>query len=174
MDSEKFWKEIQIKIVVLYLKLRMMKKIFIISCLLTASVVTFSQSCEERETKLLGSTGASLAGMLYNTYVLIGSICDGYKNNNNTVAKVNNLMNTQKKLIENLIKIMEELGNENILKAQSDKDFAATVIQLLKGLEKQAQLLLDYTTTKSKDTLDGFDEQGKQNWSAISVLMGIK
>ena len=48
-----------------------MKKIILICTLAILSLNSFSQTCEEREEKLLTTIGGVSATMLYNTYVLI-------------------------------------------------------------------------------------------------------
>jgi len=48
-----------------------MKKIVLICTLAILSLNSFSQTCEEREEKLLATIGGVSGTMLYNTYVLI-------------------------------------------------------------------------------------------------------
>ena len=151
-----------------------MKKHIIILFLLIASISSFSQTCEERESKLLEAVGGFSAGMLYNTYGLIGSISDGYAHDAYDALTVSNLMDAQKKVTETLAKMLEELKNGGYLKDIKDQDYAGSVINILKGLKKQAQLLEDYTDNKNRQKQDAYEEQRKQNWSAISKLMGIE
>ncbi|MBK9568691.1 MAG: hypothetical protein IPO53_01350 [Chitinophagaceae bacterium] len=151
-----------------------MKKIILALLLVTASYNSFSQTCEERESKLLETIGSFSAGMLYNTYGLIGSISDGYTHDAYSPATVDELMEPQKKVADNLIKVVEELINTNMFNAPEDKDYAATIIKILKGLSNQAQLLQNYTTHKIRQNQEAYENQRKQNWSAISKLMGIE
>jgi hypothetical protein len=65
------------------------------------------------------------------------------------------------------------LKNEGYLKDVKDQEYAVSIITILKGLKKQAQLLEDYTDNKSRQKQEAYDAQRKQNWSAISKLMGI-
>ena len=99
-----------------------MKKIFF-AFLLTASVNSFSQPCEEREVKLQQAMVSFSSALMYNTYGVIGSIADAYVKNAYNAEMVDQLMNAQKK----------------------------------KQQKKEA-----------------YDEQRKNNWSALSKLMGIK
>lgn len=151
-----------------------MKKIILSLLLLTASYGSYSQTCEERESKLLETIGSFSAGMLYNTYGLIGSISDGFTHDAYSPATVNELMEPQRKVAENLIKVLEDLINTSMLNASEDKDYATTIIKILKGLSKQAQLLENYTTNKSRQNQDAYESQRKRNWSDISKLMGIE
>jgi hypothetical protein len=151
-----------------------MRKQIVIILLLFASFNSFSQTCEERENKLLELFGGISAGFLYNTYGLIGSISDGYAHEAYDPLTVSNLMDAQKKLADNLVKMIEELNNGGVLKNKKDQDFTASFISILKGLKKQAQLLEDYADNRSRQKQDAYEAQRKQNWSAISKLMGIE
>ncbi|HMK25441.1 MAG TPA: hypothetical protein VK483_05365 [Chitinophagaceae bacterium] len=150
-----------------------MKNLFITLCLFTVSLGGFSQTCEEREDKLLEAVGGFSAGMLYNTYGLIGSISDGYAHDAYDALTIHDLMEAQKRVFDNLVTVVEVLKNEGYLKDVKDKDYAVSIISILKGLKKQAQLLEDYTDNKSRQKQEAYDAQRKQNWSAISKLMGI-
>ncbi len=150
-----------------------MRKHIISFLFLIASINSFSQSCEERENKLLEVFGGFSASMLYNTYGLIGSISDGYAHDAYDPLTISDLMDAQKRVADNLVKVLEELKSGGYLKDKKDQDYAGSIINILKGLKKQAQLLEDYANNKSRQKQDAYDEQRKQNWSAISKLMGI-
>ena len=150
-----------------------MKKYIISFLFLMASMNSFSQTCEEREGKLLEAIGGFSASMLYNTYGLIGSISDGFTHDAYDALTISDLMDAQKKLADNLVKVVEELKSGGFLKDKEDQNFAISVINILKGLKKQAQLLEDYANNKSRQKQEAYDQQRKQNWSAISKLMGI-
>jgi hypothetical protein len=152
----------------------MMKNFFIAICLFAASLNGFSQTCEEREYKMLEAVGGFSAGMLYNTYGLIGSISDGFAHDAYDALTISDLMDAQKKVADNLVKVLEGLKNGGYLKDKKDQDYAGSIINILQGLKKQAQLLEDYADNKSRQKQDAYDAQRKQNWSAISKLMGIE
>ncbi len=152
----------------------MMRKHIIALFLLMASTSSFSQTCEERESKLLEVVGGFSAGMLYNTYGLIGSISDGFTHDAYDAVTISELMDAQKKLADNLVKMLEELKNGGYFKDKKAQDFAGSVIIILKGLKKQAQLLEDYADNKSRQKQEAYEDQRKQNWSALSKLMGIE
>lgn len=151
-----------------------MKKIISIICLCFATVNCFAQSdCEKRETKLLEAMGSFSASALYCTYGMIGGISDGYAYKAYEAKTVNDLMDSQEKLADNLVKVLEDLVTENTLKDVNDKNYAATVIGILKGLKKQAQLLVDYVQNKTEKNMSAYDDQRKENWKGISKLMGL-
>jgi hypothetical protein len=151
-----------------------MKKIILAVFILTAPFYSISQTCEERENKLLEVFGGFSAGMLYNTYGLIGAISDGYAHDAYDALTVSDLMSAQKKVADNLVKVLEDLKNGGYLNDKKDQDFAGSLINILKGLKKQAQLLEDIADNKSRQKQEAYETQRKQNWSAISKLMGIE
>ena len=85
-----------------------MKKIILICTLAILSLNSFSQTCEEREEKLLTTIGGVSATMLYNTYVLIDVAKDAFLNKTYETEKVTQLMNSQKAMADILIKIFED------------------------------------------------------------------
>lgn len=151
-----------------------MKKILVAACLIAITNLGISQTCEQRENKLLEAFGGFSAAMLYNTYGLIGSISDGFTHEAYDAVMVSELMEAQVKLADNLVKMLEELKNGGYLKDKNDHDFVVKLIDILKDLKKQAQLLDDYSNTKNRQKQADYETQRKQNWSAISKLMGIE
>jgi hypothetical protein len=150
-----------------------MKKILIAFCLLIISVKGFTQTCEQREAKLLETLGSFSAGFLYNTYGMIGGIVDGYANNAYTAEKANTLVDEQKKITDNLAKVLDELNTGNFLNDKSDQDYVTTAINILKGLKSQIRFFQDYVKTKSTQSQDQYEQQRQKNWKDISKLMGI-
>lgn len=151
-----------------------MKKILVAACLIAITNLGISQTCEQRENKLLEAFGGFSAAMLYNTYGLIGSISDGFTHNAYDAVTVSDLLGAQKKVAENLEKVLEDLNTGGFLKDEKDKDFTNAMISILKGLKKQAQLLEIYTDRNNRQNQEAYENQRKQNWSAISKLMGIE
>lgn len=151
-----------------------MKKILVAACLIAITNLGISQTCEQRENKLLEAFGGFSAAMLYNTYGLIGSISDGFTHNAYDAVTVSDLLGAQKKVAENLEKVLEDLNTGGFLKDEKDKDFANAMISILKGLKKQAQLLEIYTDRNNRQNQEAYENQRNKNWSAISNLMGIE
>lgn len=151
-----------------------MKKFLFAFCLLLISSYSFSQTCEDRQSKLLEAIGSFSAATLYNTYSTLGCIADGFGSDVYSAEMVSNLITAQSTLADNLIKVLEGLKTSKSLTAQSDLDYASSCIDIIKGLKKQAQLILNYTKNKSQANLDLYDTQRTKNWKDISQLMGIK
>jgi len=151
-----------------------MKKLIITLLIASISFNAFSQSCEERIDKMLYAVGSFSAAAFYNTYATIGSISDGYMKDAYKEEIVEDLMTAQKKVTDNLIKVMNGLLTDSTLKTKTDRDYAVASVSILEGLKKQAQLLSEYVSTKSQRKQEAYEDQRNRNWSAISKLMGIK
>ncbi len=150
-----------------------MKKIIPILLLLIGSFQSFSQSCEERELKLVAAIGSFSSALLYNTYGLIGSIADGYGQDVYDVTTTNDLLAAQRKLAGNLVIVLENLSQEQSLQGQFEKEYAAAAIAVLKGLDKQAQLMQEYVKKRNQSKLEAYSTQRDKNWKDISRLMGL-
>ncbi len=99
-----------------------MKKIIVVITLIFFSINSFSQTCEEREAKMLTIIGGFSAGMMYNTYGLIGAVSDGFIKDAYTTETVTQLMTAQKGMTDNFIVLMEDNLKGNIFNQQNDKD----------------------------------------------------
>ena len=130
-----------------------MKKIFAFTSLLILCTNSFSQTCEQKKEKLFGVTEAFSAGFLYNTYGLIGSIADGHTADAYDPQTTVDLLEAQKRMCDNMIKIVDELQAGNTLDDKNDSAYISGVVTTVKGLKKQAELLLSYVKTKAKQKL---------------------
>jgi hypothetical protein len=151
-----------------------MKKIFFALLVLTISVNSFSQTCEEREDKLLSAVGGFSAGLLYNTYGLIGSVADAFGKDAYSAETVTDLMNAQKNMADNIIKMLDGLIKDNALKDENDKNYVIATKEIIAGLKKQAEILADYAKTNSSQQQRAYEQQRQKNWKDISKLMGIE
>lgn len=151
-----------------------MKAFFIAICMLALSSSSFCQTCEQRETQLTQAIAGLSAGLLYNTYGVIGSIADAYVKDAYKKETLDDLMNAQKNLADNLVKMLQGLVKDSILSTQTDRNYLISAISILNGLKKQAQLLQEFAQTNNQQKQEGYDDQRKKNWSALSKLMGIK
>ena len=150
-----------------------MKKIILICILAILSFNSFSQTCEEREEKLLTTIGGVSAIMLYNTYVLIDVAKDAFLNKTYETEKVTQLMNSQKAMADILIKIFEDNLKEKAFSKEDDKNFIESLTESIKGLKNQAVLLLKITEDNSASNTEAYTKQKEKNWTAISTLLGI-
>lgn len=151
-----------------------MKKLIIILCIFALPAFVNAQTCEQRESKLLETLGSFSAAFLYNSYGMIGGVADGYGTNTYTTQKVNELMDEQATLIDNLVKVLNDLKSGGFLKDKQDVDYVNTANSILNGLKRQTALIKSYVASKSDQNWNSYDEQRKKNWKDIAKLMGIE
>jgi hypothetical protein len=133
----------------------------------------YAQNCEQREKQLLSAVGGFSAGYLYNTYGMIGSVSDGFGNNVYSIETVNDLMEQQKKVLDNMVKSMGALIEGGYIRDSSDISYIRSSVILMKGLKKQAELMQEYAKRKTQSKLNEYDEQRRKNWKDLSIMMGI-
>lgn len=134
---------------------------------------SYSQTCEEKNDQLLMAVRSFSAATLYNTYATIGSISDGFVHKVYDAETVIGLLDAQIKLTENLSGVFEKLLSGKIMQSVPDSSYSNVSIEILNGLKKQALILKEYTQLKKQKKLSEYEDQRKNNWSAISRLMGI-
>ena len=151
-----------------------MKKYLLILAALFVFSNSYSQTCEEREDKLLSAVGGFSAGLLYNTYGLIGSVADAFGKDAYTAETVTDLMNAQKNMADNIIKMLDGLINDKALKDENDKNYVIATKDIIAGLKKQAEILVNYAKTNNNQQQKAYEQQRQKNWKDISKLMGIE
>jgi hypothetical protein len=153
-----------------------MKKQILGLALILLSITGFTQapSCEQKVEKFLEMTGTLSAGVLYNTYGVIGSIADGFAHEAYDQKTAGELLSSQVRLMDNVIKALKELNDGKFLSGVTDQQYVDTVISILRGLQKQANYVKDYMADKSDAKQTAYDTQRNKNWKEISALMGIE
>jgi hypothetical protein len=151
-----------------------MKKFILGFLLFFMSLPAISQSYEEREDKLLELVGSFSAAFLYNTYGLIGSISDGYMKDAYSDETLNDLMNAQRKVMDNLATVVTKIIDEKLLKDNADINYLNSAIGIINGLKMQAELLKNYARKRNRDSETAYNLQRQKNWKDISKLMGIE
>lgn len=141
--------------------------------LLAISATGFTQTCEEREQKLLETIGSLSALYIYNTYTTIGSICDGAVKEVYTDSFATAVLEEQKGMLDMVIGKMNGLVKNKTLKDPSDVNYVNNMIPLLTGLKKQAQAYIGYMQTKEATYKSEYSNTRKSNWKSICELMDI-
>ena len=150
-----------------------MKKILVILFVFSAPFFASSQTCEQREAKLLEALGSFSAGYLYNTYGMIGGIVDAYSKEAYTAKRVTELLDEQKNLVDNLAKTLSNLKDGGYLPDQQDKDYVVSANSILNGLKRQANLFETYMDVKTDKSFNDYNDQRQKNWKEITKLMGL-
>lgn len=151
-----------------------MKKIILSVALFLLALPGFTQTCEEREAKLLESIGSLSAVYVYNTFTAIGSITDGYLKDAYKADFAVSILDEQENMLTVIIENMEGLVRDKSLKSQDDINYVKELSVLMKGLKKQSSLGRDFIKTAKTEISQEFEKQRKANWKKISDLLGIE
>ena len=151
-----------------------MKKALLTGCLLVLGLAVLAQTGEEKEKKLVQAFTSFSAATLYNTYGIIGSISDGFGADAYDAETVKNLLNAQQELMDNLVKVVEDLKSSGTVSDSVTINYITTAAGIMKNLKQQARLMTDYARTKKRSLLDEYEKQRNTNWKDISKLMGVK
>jgi len=125
------------------------------------------------EDDVLETLGLMGGVSLYNTYVLIGAVSDGFANEGYSDELATTLLNKQIGLIDAQIAQYKTVGKSFVKKA-SDKEAITTINEIFVGLKAQAQYAIDYIATPSNDAAEIYDEQREANWAKISEFLGME
>ncbi|MCE3258517.1 MAG: hypothetical protein K0S12_158 [Bacteroidetes bacterium] len=121
----------------------------------------------------LETLGATSAMLLYNTYICIGSVADGYEKVN-TKETVSSLLGEQAKGIEVIINNYSKLLESGFLESESDKEFIRKAIRCAGYLQKEASSYKNYVETKDVGEVDKYNVARNNAWSLIEDLLGLK
>lgn len=147
-----------------------MKKIMTMSLFLLLGAISNAQC----NTKVMESFGGTASVAMYNTYVSIGAIADGYVNESYDAERVKELMAEQVTMMTNLIAQMKDaLAAEKSGLSADDRLYMNDMILCLGYLKDEAQGLQDYATDGAETSQQKYDTNRNLAWAKIEDLLGL-
>ena len=147
-----------------------MKKLFTLLLLSLVGITTHAQC----DTKVMESFGGTASVALYNTYLSIGAIADGYVNEYYDADRVADLMTEQVTMMTSLTTQMKDaLAAEKNGLSQDDRDYMNEMITCIDYLKNEAQGLLDYANDGTETSQQKYNTNRNLAWSMIEELLGI-
>jgi hypothetical protein len=154
-----------------------MKKLFLAltftSLLIFNTSTVSAQTNNDGKTEALETLGATSAMLLYNTYLGIGSIADGY-DKVNTKETVSVLMQEQVNGMDVIINNYDKLLKSNFLESEDDKSFLRKAIKCAGYLRTEAASYKAFLESNSKSDIEKYDTARKNAWALIEDLLGLK
>ncbi len=137
--------------------------------------LSFSPAKAQCSDDLLESYGGMSVIAMYNTYIGIGAIADGFAAEQYDTVHVQDLMDEQIGMLTNvsdmLTKVIENNNNNvDVL----DKDFMREILVAFDYLKLEAVYLKEYSNTKSTEASTSYDSNRQLAWDKISELMGLE
>lgn len=129
---------------------------------------------DPKETAALETMGATSGLLIYQTYLVIGSVADGYGASGYTKETVVTLMNEQVASCNNIIDVFNKLLASGFLTDAADQQYVRDIIDTEKLLIAEAKLLMVYVETPNDANLATYDAARLKAWASITVLLDIK
>ncbi len=148
-----------------------MRKLFFIA---TFSVFGYSSASAQCGTSVLEAFGATSSLALYNTYITIGSIADGYVGETYDSEYTVTLMDEQLAMIDKIIEYIDQLAvDKKSGISTDDKDYLLDMKACLKDLRREAEGLKEYARDDSQSGSDKYNEARTAAWAKIEDLLGL-
>lgn len=148
-----------------------MKKIILILLLAAGSAGSSYGQCSEEVREAFGGT-SSLA--LYNTYITIGAIADGFVSDSYDSERVQSLMDEQTAMIDVLKDLLDKaVKDDSESLTPDDKMYLREMITCLDYLKKEAQGLHDIAVDGSDDANKRYNTNRDLAWDLIEELLGL-
>ena len=152
----------------------MKKRILLLLVLAFTLVSPCSLVAQDGKDKALESLGMLSGLAVYNTYVAIGAIGDGYESEAYDGETVVALMDEQKAVLTTIINDYDELLASGFITAEDDKAFVADTKEICSILKTMADHLSAYTRDKSETNSTAFQSARESAWNKIAVLLDIE
>lgn len=148
-----------------------MKKITLIALLVAGSFSNAFGQCSSEVREAFGGT-SSLA--LYNTYITIGAVADGFVSDSYDSERVQSLMDEQTAMMGVLIDLLDKAAKDasESLTAE-DKIYLDEMIKCLGYLKEEAQGLHDIAVDGSDDANYRYTTNRDLAWEYIEELLGL-
>lgn len=148
-----------------------MKKIILIALLTAGSFGNAFSQCSAEVREAFGGT-SSIA--LYNTYITIGAIADGFVADTYDSDRVQSLMSEQLSMIDVVIGFLNKaVSDQSGSLTDDDKDYLREMITCLGYLKAEAQGLHDVAQTGSDDANNRYNTNRDLAWASIELILGL-
>lgn len=150
-----------------------MKKFVIILGLI---ISTSSNGMSQCSTAVLEGFGSVSAIAIYNTYITIGSIADGYTNETYDANYVSTLMTEQSAMIDVINQSLQACVDDDSEGALDsvDKKYISDFIVALEYLRKEAEGFQEYVSTESESGLNKYSKNRDLAWKKIAELLELE
>lgn len=125
------------------------------------------------ETAMLETFGAVSGILVYNTYIVIGTMADSYEGEVYDSTDVTSYLGEQTGAMQNLADQYILLRDSGFLKDTADQVFVGALIEACHLLDAEATALLDYVATPTTENATIFQEYRSRAWAKIADILGL-
>jgi hypothetical protein len=148
-----------------------MKKITIF---LVALCFVLAGHAQKGKSEALSALGGSCGLLLYNTYIVVGMVADGYGNEVYTAAESNEILQEQLSGVETIKTQYNDLIKSGFLNDPNDVTFMKDILAAFDLVEKEARSLGRYIDSGSQEDAQSYEVERKAAWAEISQLLGME
>lgn len=147
-----------------------MRKLLFAGLLSMLSITTTKAQCS---TSVLEAFGATSSLAVYNTYITIGTIADGYVGETYDAEYTIDLMDEQITMISTVVDYIDKILNDSKSGVSADdKDYLREMKACLNDLYDEAEGLKEYATDNNSGT-DKYNAARDAAWAKIEELLGL-
>ena len=150
-----------------------MRKLFFTFSILLMSVSSIKAQCSS---EVLTSFGGLSTIAIYNTYLSIGAVADGYSSGQYDAEYVQTLMNEQISMADTIIGMFDNALADNSAASfdENDRYFVGELKVVFGFLKEEAAGLRDYTINEDEVSHAKFSDNRNNAWDKISELLGFE
>jgi 4-alpha-glucanotransferase len=148
-----------------------MRKYLLILLLACGTQFSYGQC----STKVMEAFGGTSSIAIYNTYVAIGAIADGYVAKTYDSERVKSLMTEQTTMLQHAMDYIDAaVSEESTSLNESDLTYLADMKTCMEFLKDEAQGLHDYAAFGTDEANTAYDTNRNMAWSSIVYLLGLE
>lgn len=153
----------------------MRKLIILIAFITLSNSNTFAQTSTTptKNVYTLELIGGLSAGLVYNTYIVIGSVADGHAGEVYDDKKTKEILQEQERFIHSINKMVDSTISSGEIESQNDLNYLKEVSKTLRGLILQARYYRQEVEVKDGAGRKKYGEQRTANWQLISTMLGL-
>lgn len=140
----------------------------------TPSGSTISSTQTNQDDVILETLGTSSGLLMYQIFVSIGAVADGFFANAYDAKTVSDLMTEQANSCMVINTQYQKLLDSGFLKATQDQEYTRDFMATVTLLAKEASALKNYASDKSETNSEIYLGYRDQAWASISKLLGFE
>lgn len=150
-----------------------MRKLFFTFSILLMGVSSIKAQCS---TEVLSAFGGLSTVAIYNSYLSIGAVADGYSCSQYDAEYVQTLMNEQISMADTIIGMFDNALADNSATGldENDKYFVGELKVVFGFLKEEATGLRDYAANEDEASYQKFSDNRANAWNKISELLGFE
>jgi hypothetical protein len=140
---------------------------------LTLNAMQIAAQDPDAESIMLETFGAVSGVLIYNSYIVIGAVADGFEYEVYDSAQVKVYMDEQVGAMENMARQYQMLYDSGYLADEADQEFVNELVTTCNLLKDEASALNLYVLSPTDENAQVFQDNRTNAWNKIAYLLGI-